>query len=59
MKTPLSPRYVEENCVNALTMESLMRGQRARGREIGLIIDLTNHDCLYEDDFKAHSLLLL
>ena len=53
MKTPLSPRYVEENCVNALTMESLMRGQRARGREIGLIIDLTNHDCLYEDDIPS------
>ena len=50
MKTPLSRVYVDEGCVNALTMSGLMVEQRKRGREIRMIIDLTNHDCLYEDE---------
>lgn len=50
MKTPLSARYVEETCAHALTMDILMDEQRKLGREIGLIIDLTNHDCLYAED---------
>jgi len=53
MKTPLSARYVEETCANVLTMDILLEEQRKLGREIGLIIDLTNHDCLYEEDVPA------
>ncbi|CEF97757.1 Protein-tyrosine phosphatase, active site [Ostreococcus tauri] len=53
MKTPLSARYVEDRCAHALTMDILLREQRALGREIGLIVDLTNHDCLYEEDVPA------
>tara|TARA_B100000085_G_scaffold73910_2_gene66417 strand:- start:522 stop:1553 length:1032 start_codon:yes stop_codon:yes gene_type:complete len=53
MKTPLSRVYVDEGCVNALTMSGLMVEQRKRGREIRMIIDLTNHDCLYEDEIPS------
>lgn len=53
MKTPLSRVYVDEGCVNALTMSALMVEQRKRGREIRMIIDLTNHDCLYEDEIPS------
>jgi len=53
MKTPLSRVYVGEGCVNALTVSALMVEQRKRGREIRMIIDLTNHDCLYKDDIPS------
>lgn len=54
MKTPLSERYVDGTYEHVLTVEGLMREQMALGRRIGLIIDLTNHDCLYEDDIPAN-----
>jgi hypothetical protein len=28
----------------------MLREQRARGRTVGLILDLSNHDCLYTPD---------
>jgi atypical dual specificity phosphatase len=54
MKTPLSERYVDGAYEHVLTVEGLIREQMAFGRRIGLIIDLTNHDCLYEDDIPAN-----
>ncbi len=32
------------------TVHTFVEEQRALGRTVGLIVDLSNHDCLYEDD---------
>ena len=34
---------------NVLSLPSFLEQQRALGRNVGLIIDLSNHDCLYTD----------
>ena len=53
MKTPLSPTLLakdaEESLPNILTLPKFLAEQRALGRKVGLIIDLSNHDCLYSD----------
>lgn len=51
MKTPLSPSLLQEDTFeNVLTLPTLLAEQTAMGRKVGLIIDLSNHDCLYLDD---------
>ena len=50
-KTPMSNEILENwslQCPpkHALTVPLLLAGQAAAGREVGLIIDLANHDCL-------------
>ena len=53
MKTPLSPTLLakdaEESLPNILTLPKFLAEQLALGRKVGLIIDLSNHDCLYTD----------
>ena len=60
MKTPMSSEIVsnwslEEPPKHVLTIPSLLREESARGREIGLIIDLSNHETLYAEDLAAAS----
>ena len=50
MKTPLSPTLLQHDTFESvLTLPHFLAEQRAKGREVGLIIDLSNHDCLYLD----------
>jgi hypothetical protein len=51
MKTPLSPTLLAnpDAIENVLSLPSFLEQQRALGRNVGLIIDLSNHDCLYSD----------
>jgi alpha-glucan,water dikinase len=58
MKTPLSHDILRdwklmEAPHHSLTVQDLLAAQTASGRHVGLIIDLTNHDCLYEEDVPA------
>jgi alpha-glucan,water dikinase len=58
MKTPLSHDILRdwkllEAPHHSLTVQDLLAAQAAAGRQVGLIIDLTNHDCLYEEDVPA------
>lgn len=58
MKTPLSHDILRdwkllEAPHHSLTVQDLLSAQAAAGRQVGLIIDLTNHDCLYEEDVPA------
>ena len=58
MKTPMSSEIMsnwslEEPPKHVLTVPSLLREESARGREIGLIIDLSNHETLYAEDLAA------
>ena len=55
MKTPMSSEIVdhwslEEPPKHVLTVSSLLEEERTKGREIGLIIDLSNHETLYAED---------
>lgn len=62
MKTPLSqailgdwslpqqPRY-------RLTVPELLEDQVAAGRRVGLLLDLSNHDCLYSEDIPHVSVV--
>jgi hypothetical protein len=51
MKTPLSPTLLREDTFeNVLLLPNFLAEQReSRGRDVGLVIDLSNHDCLYGD----------
>ncbi|KAL4422635.1 hypothetical protein ABPG75_008832 [Micractinium tetrahymenae] len=54
-KTPMSKEILDnwslpEAPRHPLTVPLLLARQAALGREVGLIIDLANHDCLYSDD---------
>jgi len=55
MKTPLS-REILADCQLPtaprfrLTVPELLESQAAQGRRIGLILDLSNHECLYSED---------
>ena len=51
MKTPLAEKYFQADATTfALTISSMLAEQRALGQHIGMIIDLSNHDCLYEGE---------
>ncbi|KAG2441038.1 hypothetical protein HXX76_003891 [Chlamydomonas incerta] len=55
MKTPLSTEILDSWSLPAqpkhrLTVPQMVADQAAAGRKIGLILDLSNHDCLYTDD---------
>mmetsp|Transcript_35137 Transcript_35137/g.88962 ORF Transcript_35137/g.88962 Transcript_35137/m.88962 type:complete len:468 (-) Transcript_35137:650-2053(-) len=58
MKTPLSSEILAswslpEAPRHRLTVRELLDAQRALGRRVGLILDLSNHDCLYTADIPA------
>eukprot|EP00879_Flechtneria_rotunda_P018145 GHRR01019031.1.p1 GENE.GHRR01019031.1~~GHRR01019031.1.p1 ORF type:complete len:191 (+),score=41.24 GHRR01019031.1:256-828(+) len=58
MKTPLSVEILDdwqlsEQPKHRLTVGDLLAAQTAAGRHIGLLLDLTNHDCLYACDTPA------
>ncbi len=53
MKTPLSLEFLEqmEKYAHILTVEKMLYEQReTKQREVTMIIDLSNHECLYEED---------
>lgn len=55
MKTPLSKAILSEWSLpeqpkHSLTVDSLLQQQHFRQRQIGMIIDLSNHETLYADD---------
>ena len=55
MKTPLSQAILDEWSLpeepkHSLTVSSLLQQQHFLNRQIGLIIDLSNHETLYADD---------
>lgn len=55
MKTPLSREILSnwtllDQPKYNLTVPDLLAQQAALGRQIGLLLDLSNHDCLYSDD---------
>jgi hypothetical protein len=59
MKTPLSKSIVEswtDRPPFILTVPHLLETQKAEGRKIGLILDLSNHECLYSDDLDLNDL---
>ena len=55
MKTPLSPTLLADPAAfeNVLTLPAFLEAQLKLGRKVGLIIDLSNHDCLYHDGVPA------
>eukprot|EP01025_Chloroclados_australasicus_P030242 TRINITY_DN3034_c0_g2_i1.p1 TRINITY_DN3034_c0_g2~~TRINITY_DN3034_c0_g2_i1.p1 ORF type:complete len:363 (-),score=41.64 TRINITY_DN3034_c0_g2_i1:2803-3891(-) len=57
MKTPFSKKIVNQINIqqpkimpHILTVEVLLMEQRSLGREVGMIFDLTDHECLYAQD---------
>lgn len=55
MKTPLSETIMEnwslqEKPKHSLTISELLTFQESRGRKVGMLLDLSNHECLYTDD---------
>ncbi|KAL3161159.1 hypothetical protein ABBQ38_009530 [Trebouxia sp. C0009 RCD-2024] len=55
MKTPLSQAILDEWTLpeapkHSLTISSLLQQQHFRHRQVGMIIDLSNHETLYADD---------
>jgi hypothetical protein len=58
MKTPMSAEIMsnwslEQPPTHALTIASLLQAQHQHGREVGMIIDLANHECLYAEDIPS------
>ena len=56
-KTPLSCEIIEswtlpEEPKYSLTLPSLLSEQAAKGRQIGMVLDLSNHDTLYLADMQ-------
>ena len=63
MKTPLSPTLLadlgvvssaekqgeEKCCAHVHTLPRFLTEQKSLNRDVGLVIDLSNHDCLYAD----------
>lgn len=55
MKTPLSPSLLHNQTFESvLTLPNFLAEQSAAGRTVGLVIDLSNHDCLYLDGMPPH-----
>eukprot|EP00899_Mesostigma_viride_P026490 jgi/Mesvir1/7025/Mv09153-RA.1 len=55
MKTPLSRNILNNiGAAPSHTVTSFLDQQRRLGRHVGLIIDLTNHDCIYEEERPDH-----
>ncbi|KAK9817058.1 hypothetical protein WJX72_008938 [[Myrmecia] bisecta] len=57
-KTPLSVSILQnwtlaEEPTYSLTVPQLLKEQQQQGRTVGLILDLSNHDCLYSEDLAA------
>jgi len=51
MKTPLAEKYFQaQKTTFALTVSTMLEAQRAIGNPIGMIVDLSNHDCLYDGE---------
>ncbi|KAL6765881.1 protein-tyrosine phosphatase-like protein [Haematococcus lacustris] len=55
MKTPLSAEILAswslpKAPLHSLTVGQLVAAQGAQGRRVGLLLDLSNHDCLYTSD---------
>ncbi|EFJ44707.1 hypothetical protein VOLCADRAFT_118653, partial [Volvox carteri f. nagariensis] len=55
MKTPLSAEILNSWSLpsqpkHRLTVPEMVAQQAALGRKVGLLLDLSNHDCLYTDD---------
>lgn len=58
MKTPLSEQILDswelpEPPKHRLTVPDLLAAQTAAGRHVGLLLDLSNHDCLYASDVPS------
>ncbi|CAL8467586.1 g7124 [Coccomyxa elongata] len=58
MKTPMSSEIIENWSLDqppqhVLTIQSLLKDQREKGRTVGLMIDLSNHETLYAEDLQA------
>lgn len=61
MKTPLTVdilndwgHTLDEMPKHVHTVSTFLKAQREEGREVGLIVDLCNHDCLYRDDIPSN-----
>lgn len=59
MKTPLSEEILEgwelpEPPKHRLTVAELLAAQAEAGRHVGLLLDLSNHDCLYACDIPPN-----
>jgi hypothetical protein len=61
MKTPMSTEIIDNWSLDhppkhTWTIRELVEGQKKEhNRQVGLIIDLANHDCLYIDDLLSHN----
>jgi hypothetical protein len=58
MKTPLSEEILDswelpQPPKHRLTVPDLLAAQAAAGRRVGLLLDLSNHDCLYASDVPS------
>lgn len=58
MKTPLSHDLIQnwslpEAPKHRLTVSDVIETHAAQGRRVGLFLDLSNHDCLYETDIPS------
>jgi hypothetical protein len=55
MKTPMSMEIITNWSLpvppkHSLTVQELLQSEASAGRKVGLIIDLANHECLYQED---------
>jgi hypothetical protein len=49
MKTPIADKYIEGKHWNSFTIHDFVQEQWSNhGRLVGLMIDLSNHDCIYD-----------
>ncbi|BDA42763.1 probable mRNA-capping enzyme at N-terminal half [Coccomyxa sp. Obi] len=58
MKTPMSSEIIQNWSLDqppqhVLTIQSLLKDQQEKGRTVGLMIDLSNHETLYAEDLQA------
>lgn len=58
MKTPMSSEIIlnwslDQPPQHVLTIQSLLKDQQQKGRTVGLMIDLSNHETLYAEDLQA------
>lgn len=61
MKTPMSREIIENWSLedpprHVLTVQELIESQNKVQRRVGMIIDLANHECLYQDDLPEGGL---
>ena len=45
----ITPTSTERKTPHVHTLPGFLAAQKRRGRDVGLVIDLSNHDCLYSD----------